>query len=234
MKILIYDDNSQELGELSNLLGSLLARRHIQADVKGVSTKQAFAEYLAKENPDLVFMDIYLDDGTMGTELAQELRRGKKDFRLIFVSASNSHAWESYEAGADYYLLKPVTEERLSAALDRLSLLQPGQLITVDTGHRYLSLNVSKILAVEVQDKLCCIHTVSGVIKEYCPLYTFQKLLDYDGFLKLNRSMIINLNHVERLEDDTFIMNDGLQAVIRSREKKTMQALYFDWMFNHI
>ena len=85
----------------------------------------------------------------------------------------------------------------------------------------------------EVQDKLCCIHTVSGVIKEYCPLYTFQERLDYDGFLKLNRSMIINLNHVERLEDDTFIMSDGLRAVIRSREKKAMQAIYLDWKINH-
>lgn len=113
MKILIYDDDLEELTQLSELLESLLSKRHIQADVQGVSTQQDFYNYLAQEEPDVVFLDIYLDDEAMGTELAKELREAKKNFSLIFVSTSNSHAWESYAVGADYYLLKPVTEASL-------------------------------------------------------------------------------------------------------------------------
>ena len=104
MKILIYDDDLEELTHLSELLESLLSKRHIQADVQGVSTQQDFHNYLAQEEPDVVFLDIYLDDEAMGTELAKELREAKKNFSLIFVSTSNSYAWESYAVGADYYL----------------------------------------------------------------------------------------------------------------------------------
>ena len=234
MKILIYDDDLEELTQLSELLEYLLSKRHIQADVQGVSTQQDFHNYLAREEPDVVFWDIYLDDEAMGTELAKELREAKKNFSLIFVSTSNSHAWESYAVGADYYLLKPVTEASLGAALDKLEVFHPTQLITIDTGRRYLSFNIDKIVAIEIRDKLCYIHTVSGIVQEYCPLYTFEELLQHDCFLKVNRSVIINMHYVEGLEEDTFVMSDGLRAVVRSREQKQMRALYLDWTFKNL
>lgn len=234
MKILIYDDDLEELTQLSELLESLLSKRHIQADVQGVSTQQDFHNYLAQEEPDVVFWDIYLDDEAMGTELAKELREAKKNFSLIFVSTSNSHAWESYAVGADYYLLKPVTEASLGTALDKLEVFHPTQLITIDTGRRYLSFNIDKIVAIEIRDKLCYIHTVSGIVQEYCPLYTFEELLQHDCFLKVNRSVIINMHYVEGLEEDTFVMPDGLRAVVRSREQKQMRALYLDWTFKNL
>ena len=234
MKILIYDDDLEELTHLSELLESLLSKRHIQADVQGVSTQQDFHNYLAQEEPDVVFLDIYLDDEAMGTELAKELREAKKNFSLIFVSTSNSYAWESYAVGADYYLLKPVTEASLGAALDKLEVFHPTQLITIDTGRRYLSFNIDKIVAIDIRDKLCYIHTVSGIVREYCPLYTFDELLQHDCFLKVNRSVIINMHYVEGLEEDTFVMPDGLRAVVRSREQKQMRALYLDWTFKNL
>lgn len=234
MKILIYDDDLEELTKLSELLESLLSKRHIQADVQGVSTQQDFHNYLAQEEPDVVFLDIYLDDEAMGTEVAKELREAKKNFSLIFVSTSNSHAWESYAVGADYYLLKPVTEASLGGALDKLEVFHPTQLITIDTGRRYLSFNIDKIVAIEIRDKLCYIHTVSGIVQEYCPLYTFEELLQHDCFLKVNRSVIINMHYVEGLEEDTFVMPDGLRAVVRSREQKQMRALYLDWTFKNL
>lgn len=234
MKILIYDDDLEELTHLSELLESLLSKRHIQADVQGVSTQQDFHNYLAQEEPDVVFFDIYLDDEAMGTELAKELREAKKNFSLIFVSTSNSYAWESYAVGAVYYLLKPVTEASLGAALDKLEVFHPTQLITIDTGRRYLSFNIDKIVAIEIRDKLCYIHTVSGIVREYCPLYTFDELLQHDCFLKVNRSVIINMHYVEGLEEDTFVMPDGLRAVVRSREQKQMRALYLDWTFKNL
>lgn len=234
MKILIYDDDLEELTQLSELLESLLKKRHIQADVQGVSTQQDFHNYLAQEEPDVVFLDIYLDDEAMGTELAKELREAKKNFSLIFVSTSNSHAWESYAVGADYYLLKPVTEASLGTVLDKLDVFHPTQLITIDTGRRYLSFNIDKIVAIEIRDKLCYIHTVSGIVQEYCPLYTFEELLQHDCFLKVNRSAIINMHYVEGLEADTFVMSDGLRAVVRSREQKQMRALYLDWTFKNL
>ncbi len=234
MKILIYDDDLEELTQLSELLESLLSKRHIQADVQGVSTQQDFHNYLAQEEPDVVFLDIYLDDEAMGTELAKELREAKKNFSLIFVSTSNSHAWESYAVGADYYLLKPVTEASLGTALDKLEVFHPTQLITIDTGRRYLSFNIDKIVAIEIRDKLCYIHTVSGIVQEYCPLYTFEELLQHDCFLKVNRSVIINMHYVEGLEEDTFVMSDGFRAVVRSREQKQMRALYLDWTFKNL
>lgn len=54
---------------------------------------------------------MYLDD-RLGIELAEELRslRGES-FKLIFISAKNNYAAETYELNACGYLLKPLNEE---------------------------------------------------------------------------------------------------------------------------
>ena len=65
----------------------------------------------------------------MGTELAARLRQEKHEFKLVFVSFSNGFASESYRAGADYYLLKPVTRAAVEQALDRLQLPEAEQVM---------------------------------------------------------------------------------------------------------
>lgn len=119
-------------------------------------------------------------------------------------------------------------------ALDRLQLPEAEPCLTVDTGRRYLTLNVQKVIMVEVDNKVCYLHTVSGVIKEYCPLYVFDELLQWDCFFKVNRSTIVNMNYVEKLEGNVFCIRGGLRAAMRSRESKQVRDVYLEWMFRHL
>lgn len=55
-----------------------------------------------------------------------------------------------------------------------------------------------------------------------------------DCFLKVNRSTIINMNYVEKVEDNAFVMKGGTRAAMKSRDSRTIRDTYFEWMFSNI
>ena len=67
---------------------------------------------------DILLMDIYLPDGN-GMNCARTLRENGYEGIIIFQSSSAEHAIEAYQVDAIQYLLKPVSQERFFAAMDR-------------------------------------------------------------------------------------------------------------------
>ncbi|MBV1774810.1 LytTR family DNA-binding domain-containing protein [Burkholderiaceae bacterium DAT-1] len=78
----------------------------------GLSALQAFIDH----EPDIVFLDIRMP-GMNGIDLARRIGAGA---HIIFVTAYNQYAVEAFDAGAVDYLLKPVEEERLERAIERV------------------------------------------------------------------------------------------------------------------
>lgn len=69
-----------------------------------------------EEQPDIAFLDIHMP-GLSGLQVAENL---PKNTKVVFVTAFDQHAVEAFQKAAVDYLLKPVTEERLQATLERL------------------------------------------------------------------------------------------------------------------
>lgn len=69
---------------------------------------------------DILLMDIYLPDGN-GMNCARTLRENGYEGIIIFQSSSEEHAIEAYQVDAIQYLLKPVSQERFFAAMDRVA-----------------------------------------------------------------------------------------------------------------
>ena len=69
-----------------------------------------------EHEPDLVLLDIRMP-GLSGIEVAQRIG---KDAHIIFITAYDQYAIDAFDAGAIDYLLKPVQEERLQKALERV------------------------------------------------------------------------------------------------------------------
>ena len=75
----------------------------------------AWDGYLEHE-PDLVLLDIRMP-GLSGIEVAQRIG---KNAQIIFITAYDQYAIDAFDAGAIDYLLKPVQEERLQKAIERV------------------------------------------------------------------------------------------------------------------
>ena len=114
---IIAEDEPILRAQLKSKLGKLWPELSIVADVgDGEAALEAIGEY----QPQLAFLDIQMPEMT-GVEVAKSLSANRAlRCHVVFVTAFDQYAVEAFETGAIDYVLKPYSDERLKAAVDRL------------------------------------------------------------------------------------------------------------------
>lgn len=115
MNILIVDDEIDTLNEIN-----FYVKKHNHFDASIICTNPIQAlEEAEKTCFDIALLDIEMP-GMNGLELAEQLLNLFPNMKLVFITAYNSYATEAFDVNAIDYVLKPIREERLMKALDRL------------------------------------------------------------------------------------------------------------------
>ena len=114
IRAVIIDDeiNNQEL--ISNLLNSYA--ENVQVVGMANSVESAY-KVILERNPDLIFLDIQMPDGT-GFDLLKKF--DKISFKIIFVTAHQEFAIEAFKYSALDYILKPLAPANLLAAVKKM------------------------------------------------------------------------------------------------------------------
>ena len=232
MRIVACDDEDIWLAELKEQLQEFEQKYKLQFELILFHDAEACYEYLLHNPADIVFMDIFLEQGT-GVELAKRLREQGFNFKLVFLTTSNEFANESYTLDASYYLLKPLKAEQLEMALKRCGVFEKEEYAVFDTGAQIIKIKPKDIIVVEVQDKYCYIHTVKKTYKVYSSINKIREQLTQDYFLFTYRSVLINMHYVENMNSKCFIMSNGFEAPIRVRDGAAVRNAYMDWAFEH-
>ncbi|MDX1406547.1 MAG: LytTR family DNA-binding domain-containing protein [Saprospiraceae bacterium] len=225
LRTLVIEDEFHSRQALKRLLAEFCSG----IDVIGEAESAADATTALRSlQPDLVFMDIELGDGT-----AFDVLRGLKDpsFHLIFTTAFDHYAIRAIKFNALDYLLKPIDIEELQRAVDRAKTMrrtaqhdnlrqfihnmhrhtEESPVITLSTSDAFEYVPVRNIVRCEAQGAYTTFHMrnkapllVSKTLKEY------EQLLDGYDFLRIHQSHLINLHEVER-----YIKSDGGYVILR-------------------
>ena len=239
MKAILVDDEPDGIRTLQRLLEVHCPDVQIAATC---SSALAAKEHILQTNPDVVFLDIQMP-GKSGLDLLTEL--AGKEFEVIFVTAHNEYMLQALQYSAADYLLKPVDEDRLIEAVQRVKTrLDAGK----KADHRTTLLhNLSK--AGTPSEMRLCLPTLKGFIvlklEEiiYCeaersytvfhlegnrtvtvskPLLEYDQILTDTPFLRIHKSFLINLHHVKeyyRGEGGTVIMSNNAEIEVSRRKK---------------
>ena len=118
LRALLIDDEPAALAALRALLAG-----HSSVAVAGTAaTVGASRTLLAREDYELVFLDIQLRGGS-GFDLVPHVRPGA---RIVFVTTHDEFAVRAFAVNALDFLVKPVESERLARTLSRLAA-PPGE-----------------------------------------------------------------------------------------------------------
>ena len=215
---IIVEDNTLALEMLSSDISN--THKKIEIIGKAKSVVEA-AKLLRKNEPDILFLDIMLGDGT-GFDILEIFPNLKS--KIIFVTASDAFAIKAFKFAAIDYILKPYSDEDLSNAIVKANLqIKPEneqlkvlkQAITEpNTKLEKISLHTSeKIIVVNITDIIRCKSDnnyttfyfknndkllVSKTLKFYADL------LKEVGFLRIHQSHLINTKFIKE-----FIKSDG-------------------------
>lgn len=203
LRAMIVDDEAPARSELKFLLEQT---GKITSIVEAASVRSAI-ETLMESRVDVVFLDISMP-GASGLQLAEALHKLKNPPAVVFVTAYSDHAVEAFDVDAADYLLKPVEEERLDQAIEKVIARVHPQVeskasierIPVEKGGRKVLIPVDQIRYIMAKDDYSCIFTSDDRFLSTTSLAQFEaKLCDF-GFFRVHRRYIVNLACVEDVE----------------------------------
>ena len=121
MYIAVCDDQTEELKDLTELLGAWETDRGTPVRMKSFRSAAALLDAARHERFTLYLLDIMMP-GLNGMDAAREIRGFDKAADIIFLTSSPGFAYDSYSVQALEYLLKPIRAKTLYPILDRLEL----------------------------------------------------------------------------------------------------------------
>lgn len=205
--VLAVDDEPPALRELAHLLGGDERVDRVLTAADGASALRV----LEQEDVDIVFLDIRMP-GLSGLDLARVLARFRQPPAVVFVTAYDDHAVDAFDLRAVDYVMKPYRPQRLAAALDRalhhVDVPEvPGgtddETIPVELGGVTRFVRRSEIRYVTAQGDYARLHTEDGSHLVRVPLATLEERWADAGFVRIHRSHLVALQHVEEIRVDS-------------------------------
>lgn len=203
-----------------------LARSLLRGYLKEIKKVKVLGEYengfaglkaIHELKPDLIFLDIQMPklNGFEMLELLDDIPK------VIFITAYDQYAVKAFERNAVDYLLKPYSQERLRASVEKAGDLQQAQAsdvpvkelirdhqesielidrVAVKTGSKIRIIYIDEIRYLESQDDYVMIYTEDGKYLKQNTMKYFEKHLPPKAFVRVHRSYIVKLDFVAQIE----------------------------------
>lgn len=233
VRIAVCDDEAQERLKLIAWLREYYDGRGICFHINEYSSgEELMADYEDGAASDLIFLDIYMD-GADGVETAAGVRRFDTDAVIVFLTTSPDHAIEGYSVSADGYILKPADDAALTRLMsrleDKLRLSEERSLFIGNASHS-VKLPFKDIVYAESRDKNVDVYMADGTKhRAYERFGDVEPRLAAPCFLRCNRGVVINMDHVLDAGDN-FTMSGGARIPIKVRERKRIRDQYYAYM----
>jgi two-component system LytT family response regulator len=200
MRAMLIDDEALARRELRRLLTDF-AWLEIVGEAANIDAAVTGIEALS---PDLLFLDIKMPGGS-GFDLLARLERVP---RVIFTTAYDQHAVRAFDVNALDYLLKPIEPERLTAALQKVrSLSAPPtpqrsvlEQLFVQDGPRCWFVPLREVCLLSAENNYVRLWWGERHPLIARPLSTIEQRLDPRRFFRANRSQIINLEFIGKVD----------------------------------
>lgn len=192
-----------------------------QIEIIGQATTKAQAQELINNlKPQLVFLDIMLDEGT-GFDLLEDITHDK--MKVVFVTAFDNYAIKAFKYNALDYVLKPVDIEELVQAVKKVQIdieremftekMQikeaekavnnnqlPANLIAVPSVEKIDFIKVENIVHLKSEGRYTIFNLEGNKqIVATKNLGEYENLLDANLFFRIHNSYIVNLTHVQSI-----------------------------------
>lgn len=205
LRVLLVDDEALARLRLRSLLADIDEPRCMVL-AEAADAVQAVA-LLQQQACDVVLLDIALP-GRDGMQLAAALRAQPLPPAVVFVSAHAEYALRAFELDAVDYLTKPVSRERLRAALLRVAQRRRGSeavsangdavLVVHDRG-RVLRLPLAEVLYLKAELKYVTLRTLQHSYVLDDPLSELEQRLG-EGFVRVHRNALVARSAVRELQ----------------------------------
>lgn len=181
-------------------------------------------EYLKSNPVDLIFLDINMP-GLSGMELVNRLKCPPK---IIFTTAYSEYALDSYDYEAVDYLLKPIEFDRFNKSIQRYikqsvshagPAVMPAKHIFIKDGYKQVKVLIEEISHIKSDGNYLSLFTGSQRTLTRMTLSQMSALLPANLFLRVHNSYLVNIGHIEKIENNHVYCNgEGIAIGAKYKE----------------
>lgn len=218
-----------------------LARRGIENFIREIpfleltdtcSNALEVIDVLGRKQTDLLFLDIQMPRMT-GLDLLKSMPQRPA---TIITTAYPNYALESYELAVMDYLLKPIPFERfvkaVNKARDYFYLVNNVRNNNADPDYCFIKCDktfekilYSDILFIEAFVNYVVIHVTGKKYITYLTLKAVEDQLPSDKFLKINKSYLVSIQKVERIDANEIVIGNTRLQIGRTFKDQVMDTI---------
>lgn len=180
--------------------------------------------FLKTNKVDVLFLDINLGNSFTGIQLAESILN---KVEVVFTTAYPEYAIKGFELNVLDYLLKPISFERFNQTIDRIinrfetsSTLGNQSFCFVKTENRLEKIEFADIKFIEGMSDYRRIHLTTKKIMTLQTFGDFENQLPKEQFVRVHKSYMINVKHVDSIERDRIKIEDELIPISDSYRKE--------------
>jgi len=254
MNILIIEDEPQTANVLKDLIIRQNPSFHVSAILESIEDSVKYLS-LAKNHPDIIFMDIQLADG-----LSFDIfPRVQISCPVVFCTAYDHYALRAFKSNGVEYLLKPVKEADIRAAFTKLESLKNafqagGEIINTLKNmllerkkykNAFLLRNRESLIPVETSN-IALFVLEKEILNAWCfdnqkytlfsPLDEFEKDVDPSQFYRISRQALINRKAIKKIEpyfNRKLTVNTQFKLDERLVVSRLKVADFLQWIESH-
>lgn len=236
LNVIIVEDEKPAARRLNRIL----EKKEVQVSAMLHSVSEAKEWFTNNEHPDLIFLDIQLSDG-LSFEIFDEINI---ESAIIFTTAYDEYALQAFKLNSIDYLLKPIDEDELGAALEKYKLFKPQQQdvtmsfndikkllsgetvktyknrFTVKVGQHLKMIATEDVECFYSENKGTYIYTKEG--RNYLIESSLEQLEDElspEMFFRISRKFFININAIKDIISYT---NSRLKIILTSYKEQEL------------
>ncbi|MBO5302962.1 MAG: response regulator transcription factor [Lachnospiraceae bacterium] len=235
IKIAICDDNPEELQTLTGLFNKYKESKPTPLQLYSFQNGFSLLDAIdCGERFDIAILDILMP-GENGIDIARDIRKSQPDMEIIFLTSTPEYAVDSYEVNARNYLLKPVSENKFSAAIDRvleqLNKKEDAGFIIYNNSRQYTRILFSQLVYGEAMLKTVNLYMANNTIISSVMTFTeLLKLVDScPDFIHPHRSYVVNMNFIQYVDKNEICLVDGRKIPLSRNNYARISKQFLDF-----
>ena len=225
--IALCDDDKNTHVDVRNLLKSY--KYIYKKDVELIEFYSAEELLEANERYDVLLLD-YEMPGLNGISAGAELRKSGNNCKIIMLTGMQECYKEAFKISASRFVTKKISSEELYEALNSAILSISGnELIELFYENKKVKRLQRAIDYIKANDDFLKVYIRNDVYLSNFRLEKMEQILDNRIFRRCHKSIIVNFESIERIDDDTITLSDGTHLKIAKRRKSEFMKAFIEY-----
>ena len=230
MRVIIFDDDIQFLEIMKESVSDNLDKQGEEYELLAVNTLSEWDRAIGAGKPDLVLLDIDMPEKN-GMEVAEELRTRYDDVDIIFLTIREDMVFESIRYAPFRFIRKSKKDEELYEAL-------ASYVEKCNANRKFININVEGVeVPVKVRDIVYVEssgHNLNVVAKDNVyeirkKISEMEKELQEYGFVRVQKSYVVNLIHVKKIEKKVITLSTGKVISLQRGIYSEVATKYYEY-----